>query len=100
LHLTQTYKLDFQREFEYKIADDARYPYFIEIRTEDGAAFYKKLNNRITLSKKRALNKSEYAAEKAQRAASVLYTHRAFTEDEEMLRKGALDNLTQMDTDE
>jgi hypothetical protein len=45
---------DFQRDFDSKIID-CNYPFFLELRKDEGGAFYHPINKNIKLTKRRAL---------------------------------------------
>lgn len=50
----ESFENDFQRDFDSKIID-SNYPFFLELRKDEGGAFYHPLNKNIKLTKKRAM---------------------------------------------
>ncbi|KAJ1341717.1 hypothetical protein BSLG_003738 [Batrachochytrium salamandrivorans] len=70
---------EYRRDFEESLSKSS-YPFYIELRTEEGGAFYSKLPKRISLRKKRA---------------TILVSHREFHPDELAERDAKMEDLLQ-----
>ncbi|KAH6572012.1 hypothetical protein BASA50_007968 [Batrachochytrium salamandrivorans] len=86
---------EYRRDFEESLSKSS-YPFYIELRTEEGGAFYSKLPKRISLRKKRATNKNERAYDPVyDKPTKILVSHREFHPDELAERDAKMEDLLQ-----
>ncbi|KAH6565609.1 hypothetical protein BASA62_007109 [Batrachochytrium salamandrivorans] len=86
---------EYRRDFEESLSKSS-YPFYIELRTEEGGAFYSKLPKRIALRKKRATNKNERAYDPVyDKPTKILVSHREFHPDELAERDAKMEDLLQ-----
>ncbi|KAI8922651.1 RNA polymerase II-associated [Entophlyctis helioformis] len=94
----QVYEYEFRRDFEPRTAE-LTYPFFVEIRKDDGGAFYSPITKRLTLRKKRNLNNRYEDEEIEEKPTKVVVSQRAFTESEEQEREQRMQDLLQRGDD-
>jgi hypothetical protein len=80
------YVLDFQRDFDFKL-EKSNFQFFLEFRPDQGGVYYKKLEHKLSLSKKRALNKQDMIYEQNDRPGAISYKLREFNEAETERRR-------------
>ncbi|KAL2915135.1 RNA polymerase-associated factor [Polyrhizophydium stewartii] len=91
------YEYEFRRDFEPSIGP-SNYPFFLELRTEAGGAFYSQLRSKMALRKKRALNKLQRSFEdEIEKPTKVLVTLREFEPEELEERKAQMRALLHED---
>ncbi|KAJ8325012.1 RNA polymerase-associated factor, variant 2 [Batrachochytrium dendrobatidis] len=93
----QSHEYKFRRDFDESVSK-SNYPFCIELRKEEGGAFYSMLPKRMTLRKKRALNKRErdYDVE-YEKPTKILVSHRELTAEEISERNTKMKDLLQRD---
>ncbi|KAI8902588.1 RNA polymerase II-associated [Globomyces pollinis-pini] len=94
----QEYELSFQKDFDQKIEPSSTYPFFLELREDQGGAFYSTINNHLKLRKRRALSKQDaYYEDEAQKHTRVLLTHRKLKAVEKQQRYARMKELIEVD---
>ncbi|KAJ3276802.1 RNA polymerase-associated factor [Terramyces sp. JEL0728] len=87
------YEYKFQREYDHQ-ASQSNYPYFLQVRTEEGGAFYSPIQNQLKFKKRRALSKRDrYYSENIERPTRILMKHRQLSTEEREKRKNMMQEL-------
>ena len=104
LNFFQEYDFKFVRDFDQKLVE-TNYPIFIELRKEEGGAFYNNINSKIVLKKKRVVviflmifndsfqGKRKYEDEHIEKPTLIKIKKRSMTEEETAARENVRETL-------
>ncbi|KAJ3325089.1 RNA polymerase-associated factor [Boothiomyces sp. JEL0866] len=94
------YEYKFQREFDHQ-ASQSNYPFFLQVRTEEGGAFYSPIQNQLKLKKRRALSKRDrYYSENIEKPTRILMKHRQQSSEEREKRKNMMQDLFKIEAED
>ncbi|KAI8915762.1 RNA polymerase II-associated [Gorgonomyces haynaldii] len=95
------YRYQFVREFTHKVVE-SNFPFYLEIRTDEGGAFYNKIHRKINLTKRRAVSKDDdyYDAEAIDRPTYISVTPRSWDQQEEQAKEKSIYEILDREQEE